>query len=467
MLGLPRESVPQGGNGLRMTAGSIVVLGFGSIGQAIMPLLKQHFGSRDIWLVEQSMSDERIAVAHRYGLHVIESPVHADSYASILEPLVHAGDVVVNLATSIGSRDIIPFAQDRGAHYLDTCIDPWSYDAAEGGISTSNYDLREEIRALAAESVGRTTALVGHGANPGFVSILVKRALRIMADCYGVDHGELVTQRDWAELARGLDVKVIQISERDTQRGSIARASGEFVNTWSVDGFVTECLQPAELGWGTHETDLPPGHRIHANGCRAAIAIDHPSMTLKVRSWSPNYLDFDAYLITHNEAISLADYLTCRAGDEVTYRPTCYYAYHPCDEAVDSLDLLRDGSDRRVTTKRILESEIVSGIDELGVFLLSGSHPGLWLGSELSIGKARKMADLNNATSLQVVSSAVAGMAWMLRHPSEGVVESEAVDDRFAYEFARPYWSPIVVEHVDWRPSPHSRDLRFQAFQIA
>jgi homospermidine synthase len=26
-----------------------------------------------------------------------------------------------------------------------------------------------------------------------------------------------------------------------------------FVNTWSVEGFVSEGLQPAELGWGTHE----------------------------------------------------------------------------------------------------------------------------------------------------------------------------------------------------------------------
>ena len=30
-----------------------------------------------------------------------------------------------------------------------------------------------------------------------------------------------------------------------------------FVNAWSVEGFVSEGLQPAELGWGTHEKALP------------------------------------------------------------------------------------------------------------------------------------------------------------------------------------------------------------------
>ncbi len=403
---------------------NIVVLGFGSIGQAIVPLVKKHFGERAVWLVERSMNEARVSLARQYDLHTVEAHILRDNYRIILDPLVHEGDFLVNLATSISSHDLVQFAQSRGAYYLDTCIDPWSYDHVARGISTSNYDLREDIRALKETSAGKPTALVGHGANPGFVSVLVKRALREMACRYGVSRRDLSSQRDWAALARDLDVRVIQVAERDTQRGTIARAHGEFVNTWSIDGFVTECLQPAELGWGTHEAELPAKALTHAHGCQAAIAIDQPSFTLRVKSWSPNFLDFHAYLITHNEAISLADYLTFRDDLGVRYRPTCYYAYHPCDEAVASLALLRDVECPAIASQRILRDEIGSGIDELGVFLISGTYPSLWLGSELSIGKARKMANLNNATSLQVVSSAVAGMAWMLENPAAGIVES-------------------------------------------
>ena len=54
-------------------------------------------------------------------------------------------------------------------------------------------------------------------------------------------------------------VKGIHIAERDTQRARTPKPQGEFVNTWSVEGFVAEGLQPSELGWGTHEKTMPPG----------------------------------------------------------------------------------------------------------------------------------------------------------------------------------------------------------------
>ena len=40
-----------------------------------------------------------------------------------------------------------------------------------------------------------------------------------------------------------------------------------------------------------------------------------------------------------------------------------------------------------------------------------------WLGSQLNIHDARKRAKYHNATSLQVSSAVIAGMAWALAHP--------------------------------------------------
>jgi homospermidine synthase len=48
------------------------------------------------------------------------------------------------------------------------------------------------------------------------------------------------------------------------------------VNTWSVEGFVAEGLQPSELGWGTHEKTMPPGAARHGFGCDAAIYLKQP-----------------------------------------------------------------------------------------------------------------------------------------------------------------------------------------------
>ena len=75
----------------------------------------------------------------------------------------------------------------------------------------------------------------------------------------------------WNHLAQALGVKVIHISERDTQISSVPKQEDEFVNTWSVEGFYEEGIAPAEMGWGTHERSLP------ARNVRCARSLERPS----------------------------------------------------------------------------------------------------------------------------------------------------------------------------------------------
>lgn len=171
--------------------------------------------------------------------------------------------------------------------------------------------------------------------------------------------------------------------------------------------------------------------------------------------------------ITHNEALSIADYLSVRDDGVTSYRPTVYYAYRPCDETLASFALIERGDAERIRSVRILRDELVAGMDELGVFLISRRYPSLWIGSNLSIGEARTRAGHNNATSLQVVSGVAAAMAWMLEHPAQGIVESEWLDFEAIYRFAEPYWSPLVRAFVNWRPHPERADLQFRDFLVA
>ncbi len=141
----------------------------------------------------------------------------------------------------------------------------------------------------------------------------------------------------WAKLMKKLGVKGIHVAERDTQRSKNPKPLDCFVNTWSVEGFISEGLQPAELGWGSHEKKLPPKGKKHKAGSGAAIYIETPGATTKVRTWVPVVGPQYGFLVTHNEAISISDYYTLRKGRSVTYRPTCHYAYHPSNDAVLSL----------------------------------------------------------------------------------------------------------------------------------
>jgi homospermidine synthase len=213
-------------------------------------------------------------------------------------------------------------------------------------------------------------------------------------------------------------VKGIHIAERDTQRAGKPRVRDVFINTWSVDGFLSEGLQPAELGWGTHEKSLPPDGRRHESGCDAAIYLLRPGANTRVRSWCPTPGPQYGFLVTHNESISIADYFTVRENEEVVYRPTCHYAYHPADDAVLSLHELFGSGGRRQSDGHILqENEIVDGIDELGVLLYGHAKNAYWYGSQLSIEETRGLAPWQNATGLQVTSAVIAGMVWALENP--------------------------------------------------
>ena len=91
------------------------------------------------------------------------------------------------------------------------------------------------------------------------------------------------------DLAMQLGVKVIHCSERDTQISDRAKQVDEFVNTWSVEGFREEGTTTAEMGWGTHEKELPPRAFEHQDGPRNQICLAQMGMNTWVRSWVPNY----------------------------------------------------------------------------------------------------------------------------------------------------------------------------------
>jgi len=249
-------------------------------------------------------------------------------------------------------------------------------------------------------------------------------------------------------------VKTIQVAERDTQVSAARKQVDEFVNTWSVEGFAGEGCQPAELGWGTHERHWPADAHRHGYGNDAALYLDRPGAAIRVRSWTPLEGPYHGFLITHGEAISVADFLTVRAADgSVAYRPTVHYAYHPCDDAVLSLHELAGKHWTLQPRRRELDAaNIVSGMDELGVLLCGHARNAYWYGSRLSIDAARRLSPLNNATSLQTAAGVLAGVVWAMRHPEAGIVEPDEMDFREVLDVATPYLGEMVGVFSDWTP---------------
>jgi homospermidine synthase len=435
--------------------GRLLIVGFGSIGQGVLPLILRHVGIAADRITIMTAEDAGSAEAAEFGVRFIKQPITRDNYKRVLDPLVGRGDFLLNLSVDVSSIALIKLCAEKGALYLDTCIEPWHGGYTDPTVppsKRSNYALREEALALREQFPRGPTAVITHGANPGLVSHLVKQALLNLATDTGVDAGAPATRQAWAALAQQLGVKVIHIAERDTQVSNVPKRLNEFVNTWSVDGFVGEGAQPAELGWGTHEKNWPRDGKRHEFGRQSAIYLLQPGAGTRVRTWTPQAGMFHGFLITHSEAISIPDYLTVRDGDKVTYRPTAHYAYHPCDAAVLSVHEFAGRNWQVQDHKRIMNTEIVDGIDELGVLLAGHKKNAYWYGSQLSIHEARKLAPYNSATSLQVCVSVLAGLVWAIENPNAGVVEPDEMDYRRILEICTPYLGPVVGAYTDWHP---------------
>lgn len=406
-----------------------------------------------------SPDDRYRGIAEEFGATFRQLALTAENHRPILLPLLsqEARAFVINVSVDVSSLAVVEVCRETGALYIDTVSEPWAGFYSDGSLTAaerSNYALREAMLEAKRRHAGGPTAVMTCGANPGMVSWLVKQGLLNLARDAGQGVNAAPANRaEWGALARRLGVKGIHISERDTQRSRLAKTPGRFVNTWSVEGFVAEAVQPAELGWGSHEKALPPDGRQHQSGCGAAIYLARPGAATKVRTWTPQSGPIHGFLITHSESISIADYFTVFEGGKPAYRPTCHYAYHPCDDAVLSLHEMAGREWAYPAEWTILsEQDIDSGVDELGVLLYGHGRNAYWFGSQLSIEQTRALAPYQNATGLQVTSAVLAGIVWAIENPEVGIVEADEMDFERCLEIQTPYLGTLAEAYSDWTP---------------
>jgi homospermidine synthase len=435
--------------------GRIVMVGFGSTGQGTLPLLLRHVVRRErVLVITPDAAD--LAAARAEGVRTLAAALTRENHRALLMPELQAGDLLVNLSVGVSSCALITLCRECGVLYLDTSVEPWhgAYtDTSLAPATRTNYALREEALALRRPGERLPTALLTHGANPGLASHFVKQALLdIAGDIDGRDVAVPVHREGWAALAERLGIRVIHVAERDTQLPEPRKRAGEFVNTWSVDAFIDEALQPSELGWGSHERHFPDDGVRHESGGRAAIYLQRPGASTRVRSWTPRGGPQHGFLITHAESISIAEYLTIGDPGKPRYRPTVHYAYHPSDDAVLSLHELAAHNWREPATKRVVKDELVGGRDELGVLLMGHRKGAYWYGSQLTLEEARRLCPHNSATTLQVAAGVLAGCVWAIRNPDRDVVEPDQLPHDEILAIARPYLGEMLGVYGDWTP---------------
>lgn len=450
--------------------GRILIIGCGGVAQCTVPLILKHIDMPRNRITVLDMVDNRarIASALEQGVNYVQEAITEERFAGQLARFVGPGDLIIDLSWNLGTVDLLEWCHANDVLYINTSVELWDPYANDKAQTTERtlYVRQMALRKMVAgwENKNGATAVVDHGANPGLVSHFTKMGLldiaRKLVDEKPHDHRRpaieaAMSERQFNVLAQLLGVKVIHISERDTQITSKPKQVNEFVNTWSVEGFFEEGIAPAEMGWGTHEQTLPPGARLHQSGPRNQICLTSYGINTWVRSWVPCG-EITGMVIRHGEAFSISDYLTVYGEDgHAVYRPTVHYAYCPCDAAIASLHEMKMRHYELQPSWRIMSDDIVSGRDELGCLLMGHDFKSWWIGSVLDIEEARRLVPGQNATTLQVAASVIGAVHWMVRNPRRGLNLPDHLPHEEVMEISATYLGPLVSQPVDWMPGQY------------
>ena len=437
--------------------GPIVIIGFGSIGRGTLPLIERHFtyDPRQVYVIDP-LDDERTFLEQR-GVHFIHHAVTRENYRALLGQLFPDGrGFCVNLSVDTSSLELMRLARELGVLYVDTVVEPWAghyFDLSLDPADRTNYALREAVRAEKRANPGGPTAVSCCGANPGHGLLAAQGGAapprrRPRPAGRGAARPRGLGAADAGARGQG------RAHRRARHPGRARRQADRHLRQHLVGRGLRLRELPARRARLGHPRALvpaerpPPGARAARRRSISTRRASSPRSTPGRPAAGPQY----GYLVTHNEAVSIADYFTIGEGDAPEFRPTCHYAYHPCDQAVLSLHETL-GSGRVQETLKILdENEILWGADDLGVLLYGHERNALWYGSRLSIQEARALAPFQNATGLQVTSAVLAGMAWALANPRAGIVETEEMDHAFCLRVQRPYLGRIEAHYTDWTP---------------
>jgi len=448
----------------------ILFVGYGAVAQCALPILVKHIQvpAKNITVMDFENRRAALAAWIKRGVNFAHKRVTRENMGALLGKYLGAGDVLIDLAWNIDACEILQWCHDKGVLYINTSVelwDPYEHNINAAPQKMTLYWRHMNLRRMISQwPKPGPTAVLEHGANPGLISHFTKQGLidigrrsikdKKIAGKAAEEVQQLIADQKFNRLAQKLDVKVIHCSERDTQITNKPKQVDEFTNTWSVEGFREEGTTTAEMGWGTHEKQLPPLACEHAEGPRNQICLAQMGINTWVRSWVPDY-SIHGMVVRHGEAFTISDKLTVWENGKAVYRPTVHYAYCPADVAIASLNELR-GYDYKLQPKaRILNDEVTSGSDILGALLMGHGYNSWWIGSDLSIEESRRLVPHQNATTMQVAISVVAAVMWMVENPERGVVVPDELPHDFILKISKPYLGKWISKPSDWTPLKH------------
>ena len=325
----------------------IVQFGFGAVGKSFFEKVSKEikFDKDKYFVISRDKLEYTffLEMGGKLGNFIV-ADVNKNNFHQIFFKYLAEGDILIDFADSVGTRDFVEWCAEKNVMYLNTGETDWEdnwYNIFEENLKKNN--LRDEL--IKNTNLNKYPIVLHHGNNPGLVSHFVKIGLEyIVKNQFKNDKkfNELLRKNKFNELAKELDVKEIHVNDNDYQEVKAPFFKNKLYSTWSIDSFFFEMLSEATANIGTSEKI------IYENDCKK---IDFEKGFLEFKKLAFDKMGktyypkgkFEGFLVPHEETITIAKSLEVKEGEKVLYRPTVVFLYSPCKHAVKYLENARNG----------------------------------------------------------------------------------------------------------------------------
>ena len=478
--------------------GRIVQFGFGAVGKSFYEKVSKEIQFDENKYFVITMDQNEFAPYINLGglvANFITCEVTRENFSTIFEKYLSSGDLLIDFADTVGTKDILNWCAEKNIMYINTGEADWP----ENWYSIFNENvIKNEIKEKHKNS--RTTNLhpivLQHGNNPGLVSHFVKAGIEYIVNTqFKKDKNlkRLIKNNKFNEAALKLGIKTIHVNDIDLQKVSDEYKNDTLYSTWCIDSFFFEMLSEATFDIGTHEEN------DFSNECKF-IDLEKGFFEFKelatdkiCRTYYPNG-EFNGFLVPHEETITIAKSLEVKENDRIIYRPTVMFIYSPCDFAKRYMmeskvnefpnpDLNKpldcDNENGKTIVRGhiypekaeiIYKEKIASGTEYVGVLIIGDNFKPVWVGNRIETSflyKNPKDSYWQTPTITPVAMSTLSAVCWMIKNKDKGGIyfPDDISDYKYILKKAEKYISKTIYKTFEKDIIQEELNIDFQNIQ--
>lgn len=459
--------------------GRIVQFGFGAVGKSFFEKISKEISyNENKYFVITRDKFEFEAYVNLDGIvsNFIVSEVTRDNFKEVFGKYLSSGDLLIDFADTVGTRDICEWCAEKNIMYINTGEADWPdhwYSIFEENELKNG--LKEKY--LRMVEANKYPIVLHHGNNPGLVSHFVKAGIEYIVNTQFKKDKKLkslIKNNEFNEVAKILGLKMIHVNDIDLQEVKDEYSDKLLFSTWCTDSFWFEMLSEATINIGTHEKIDFEDECNFVDFDKGFLEFKKLAADKKCRTYYPNG-EFEGFLVPHEETVSIAKSLEVEEDGKVVYRPTVMFLYLPCVYATNYFKSAKvneypnpdpdkpmdcENPDGKTIIRGyvypenfeiVYKEKITAGTEYVGVLLMGDNFEPVWVGNRVETSflyKSKKGSYWQTPTITPVAMSALAAVCWMLKNKEKGGIyfPDDIMDYKYIIKTAEKYISKTIYK---------------------